>query len=153
MDNLETPPTHQLQAQSWKFWFAAVAILLAAVLVTVYFFFPQILPWQAKVSSPEEPYAKAITVLAKDFSFTPSTIYVLPGQSVEIMLVNLGKEMHNLTIEELGVATLTTKPGERSPVLRFTAPADPGEYPLHITCRMPGHKEAGMTAIIAVEGR
>ena len=151
MDNLETPQTYRVKSSPQKFFVALAAVALILLGLGIYFLFPQFLPWQPKGASPSEDLpAKAVTVLAKDFSFTPSTIYVLPNQSVETILVNQGQKLHNFAIEELGIATLSTAKGERS-TLRFTAPADASRYPLHVSCQVPGHKEAGMTATIVLE--
>lgn len=100
-------------------------------------------------ASSQEAVDRTITVTAKEFQFTPSTLNVQPGETVEIKLENDGQIAHNFTIQTLGESTATIQPGKTS-TLTFTAPEEPGTYPIRFICAVPGHEDAGMIGEIVV---
>lgn len=90
---------------------------------------------------------KEITVTGTEFVFFPSAITVKEGQKVKINFQNQGAMVHNLVIEELGIATKTVGSGETD-AIEFTAPAT-GTYKFF--CSLPGHQPAGMEGSLNVE--
>ncbi len=94
------------------------------------------------------PKASEITVIGKEFSFSPDSFTVKGGERVRIKFINEGFLSHNFVIPELGVQTKTIAKGQQDTV-EFIAPRD--TQVLSAICSVPGHKEAGMTATITVE--
>jgi len=111
-----------------------------------------------------------VTVIASDFHYEPSTIEVVAGQTVHLIVQNTGSIDHDFAILEIPleegkvtIAGATPHPGlsalEHEPALLVTAPkgqsieveftpTQPGSY--EILCTVPGHKEAGMTGKLIV---
>jgi len=70
--------------------------------------------------------AARFTIEGKDnLTFTPDTIAVKPGQTVELTLVNKGKLPHTFTVPDLNIE-VQMPPGETNKAT-FTAPKT-GEY-------------------------
>ena len=90
---------------------------------------------------------KDVTVTATEFKFDPATINVSPGQIVNLTLKNNGSIEHTWVIKAINFK-LTVASG-KSGTKTFTAPTDPGTYP--IECDVAGHKEAGMTGQLIVK--
>lgn len=93
------------------------------------------------------PGSTAITVVATDYKFSPSTIPVSAGQSIALTLQNNGAFPHTFTIASLNLDTGLVSPGQ-SATVTFTAPS-PGSY--QAICRVPGHADRGMVATLVVQ--
>ena len=102
------------------------------------------------------------TVIMTDFSYTPNEIRVPAGEQITLEISNSGAVVHNFIIvksgadigadfdaaDEAGVYwKIEVLPGG-SQTTAFTAPSEPGEYP--IVCSTPGHFLAGMTGKLTV---
>ena len=88
-----------------------------------------------------------VTVEAKEFAFTPSTITLKKGQPVQITFKNMGAFPHNLTIVDLNVKTKTIQPGEQD-TIQFT-PDKTGQFTF--MCTVPGHADKGMKGTLTVQ--
>lgn len=88
-----------------------------------------------------------ITVTGSEFAFTPSTLTVKSGQTVQLTFKNMGTYPHNLTIPDLGVATKTITPGQED-TITFT-PTKAGSF--SFLCTVPGHADRGMKGTLIVE--
>jgi uncharacterized cupredoxin-like copper-binding protein len=87
----------------------------------------------------------ALTVEAHDLSFRPSQLEASAGQPVTLAIHNLGRIVHNLTIDELQVQ-LIASPGETKSVDLAALP--PGTYTFY--CSVSGHRQAGMQGTLTV---
>jgi uncharacterized cupredoxin-like copper-binding protein len=101
-----------------------------------------------KTSDPpaEVPASGKITVVAKEFKFSPGAIQVKKGQHVTIVFKNEGRLSHNLTIPDLGLHTSTIQSGAQA-TIEFTA-KQTGTHAFW--CAVPGHKQAGMIGKVDV---
>lgn len=100
---------------------------------------------------PEETEAeKEITVVANEYSFTPSTINVDEGETVKVTLKNEGKMPHDFVVKGEGVImakTTLVQPGKEATVT-FEA-TEEGEY--KFICTVSGHEAQGMKGTFIVE--
>ncbi len=87
--------------------------------------------------------APEIEVVARDFSFSPTELTVPAGTTVNLLLVNEGKLLHDVTIPVLEFR-VEALPGTR--VSASLTVADPGTY--EFICSVPGHRDAGMRGLI-----
>jgi plastocyanin len=62
-----------------------------------------------------------LTMTLADFSYTPATVSVRPGQTVNVNVTNSGQAPHTFTID--GVVDTTRMAGGESKSVSFTAPA------------------------------
>lgn len=90
---------------------------------------------------------RTVELVAKEFTFEPSTVQVEPGSRVRIKLVNKGNLSHNLQIKGNGGKTETLQTGN-SDTMVVKAP-ESGE--LAFFCNVTGHKQAGMKGEITVQ--
>ncbi len=88
---------------------------------------------------------KMFTVIAKDFSFTPSSISVKKGDKVKIILQNTDG-FHDFKIDEFGVATKKIKDGDTDTV-EFTVDKS-GSFEYY--CSVGRHREMGMRGSLTV---
>jgi plastocyanin len=87
--------------------------------------------------------APEVEVVARDFSFSPIEVTVPAGTTVNVLLVNEGDLLHDVTIPALGFS-VEALPGTRaSASLTVTSP---GRY--EFICSVPGHREAGMEGLV-----
>ena len=93
----------------------------------------------------EGPQDEGITVVAEDLRFSAATFRVAPGP-VEITYRNDGQAVHTLVIE--GVDGFRLNVPEHGDVDMASVDLAPGNYT--IFCDVPGHREAGMQATLAV---
>ena len=113
---------------------------------------------------------QALTVEAKEFTFSPANLEVQAGQPVKLTLQNTGTEEHDFSILEIPLAAqaeetggaehdmsnmadmpdlhVAAMKGQRA-TLDFT-PTQAGTY--QFWCTVPGHKDAGMTGTLVVRG-
>lgn len=99
---------------------------------------------------PETKADEEITVVGKEFSFSPEMITVEEGQKVKITFKNEGEMPHDFVIKGEGVILVKTplvQPGEEETVV-FQAP-DEGEY--KFICTVSGHESQGMKGKFIVE--
>jgi uncharacterized cupredoxin-like copper-binding protein len=113
----------------------------------------------------------AITVEAREFQFSPSSLEVVAGQPVKLEFTNSGSVEHDFSVmefpmETMGAAATETMPGHdmsnmsqlpdlhtaammgQTAKLEFT-PTKPGTY--EFFCTVVGHKEAGMVGTLVVK--
>jgi nitrite reductase (NO-forming) len=87
------------------------------------------------------------TVVAKKFSFAPSTVTAEAGETVTIEFANKGSLSHNLTFKKLDAKTETIQSGNTQTIeVQVDAP---GTY--QFICTVPGHAQAGMKGKLVVE--
>ena len=99
----------------------------------------------APKTTTESPQDEGITVIATDFRLSAATFRAGPGP-VEVTYRNDGQVMHTLVIE--GVAGFKLDVPKRGDVDTATVDLEPGNYT--IFCDIPGHRDAGMQAKLAV---
>ncbi|MCJ7677380.1 MAG: cupredoxin domain-containing protein [Anaerolineales bacterium] len=93
--------------------------------------------------------ARTVSVELTEFTISPSSLSGQVGQPLTFQVTNTGVLEHTLTIQDSSgkeAASLTVKPGG-SDVLTIV-PFSSGEWP--ISCSIPGHELAGMTASLMV---
>lgn len=94
------------------------------------------------------PEPANLTITGKDdFKFTPATITVKVGQTVNITFKNEGVLEHSYVIPGANVSLTGVQAGQTA-TATFVAPAA-GEYEIH--CDVAGHKEGGMVGTLIVE--
>jgi nitrosocyanin len=91
--------------------------------------------------------AQKVSVVAKEFTYTPNRLTVKAGQPVQLVLENKGVIEHDFVIDAFKVKMGTIQPGKTGTVT-FT-PKAKGTFPFY--CSVPGHKEAGMTGTLVVQ--
>ncbi len=91
--------------------------------------------------------AQKVTLVAREFSYTPNRITVKAGQPVQLVLDNKGVIEHDFVLVGFKVKMGTVQPGKTGTVT-FT-PNAKGTFPFY--CSVPGHKEAGMTGTLVVQ--
>ncbi len=91
--------------------------------------------------------AQKVTLVAKEFSYTPNKVTVKVGQPVQLVLDNKGVIEHDFVIDRFKVKMGIVQPGKTGTVT-FT-PSAKGTFPFY--CSVPGHKEAGMTGTLVVQ--
>jgi len=89
------------------------------------------------------PGAPEIEVASRDFSFSPTELAVPAGSAVNVVLVNDGDLLHDVTIPALGFR-VEAPPGSR--VSASLTVVSPGRY--QFICSVPGHREAGMEGVV-----
>ena len=87
-----------------------------------------------------------VPVTIADFSIEPAKISIQRAQKTVLKIQNTGSSEHNISIQQLNVATGLLGPGKTFN-LEVTAPRGP----LKMICSLPGHEGRGMVAEIAVE--
>jgi plastocyanin len=93
----------------------------------------------------ESPQDEGLIVVATDLRFSAATFRAAPGP-VEVTYRNEGQAMHTLVIE--GVADFKLDVPKHGDVDKATVDLEPGTYT--IFCDIPGHRDAGMQAKLAV---
>lgn len=125
---------------------------------------------------------REVNLIARDYSFEPDPLDLLPGETVLLHVVNAGLDWHEAVIGDQAVqdaweiaeaATVGAPPGptpvvsvppevaglrvvvasgQRVDVL-WTVPADPAEVGrLIVGCHIPGHYAKGMWAAVRIAG-
>lgn len=116
------------------------------------------------------PPATPVRLVARDIAYDPGTIRATVGEPVVISLQNVGALDHDLNVDRIPVRDVQVQdalagahghpatpsslhvaasPGKVGTV-RFT-PTAAGTY--EVWCAVPGHREAGMVAILEVRAR
>lgn len=91
--------------------------------------------------------AREIKVSGSEFAFSPKTITVKQGEKVKLVFQNDGKFPHNLTVDELSVATKTIGAGQIDSV-EFVADKN-GSFTMY--CSVGNHRQQGMEGSVSVE--
>jgi nitrite reductase (NO-forming) len=105
---------------------------------------------ETPATTEEAPASAAQTefdVSMVDIAFEQTELVVPANSEITINLTNNGVAVHNMHIEELGVASPDLAGGE-SATFTFNSGA-PGEY--EYFCAVPGHREAGMVGKLIVQ--
>jgi plastocyanin len=101
------------------------------------------------VSLPPSPAASgpsaALSLEARDLSFSPAELQAAAGQPFELTLHNAGRIAHNVTIDAPGVR-LAVAAGQTASVT--VEALEPGTYPFY--CSVSGHRQAGMAGTLTV---
>lgn len=87
---------------------------------------------------------KATTVSMTEYAFDPSDFTVSQGDAIEVE--NDGQIVHNLTVQDDGLATEDVEAGQSDEV---TVDLAPGDY--DFICTIGNHAELGMTGTLTVE--
>jgi glucose/arabinose dehydrogenase/uncharacterized cupredoxin-like copper-binding protein len=90
--------------------------------------------------------ATEVTIAMNDIFFDPNRVRIPANTDVRIVLENDGQTLHNFSLKEAN-ADVDVEPGSTGEVV-VNLPA--GNYKFF--CNVPGHKQAGMTGILAVGG-
>lgn len=98
------------------------------------------------VSSPASEMTE-IEVVGTEFAFAPKALSVTKGDKVRINFKNSGKFPHNLTVDELGIASKTINPGETD-VVELTVDKT-GTFPMY--CSVDTHRQQGMEGSVTVK--
>ena len=93
------------------------------------------------------PASGAVRIVAKEYSFDPSTIIVRKRGLVRITLVNKGSLAHNLVLEGKVTVIPTLRAGATKSAGRMGF--EGGEY--EFVCTVGDHAELGMRGTIKVE--
>lgn len=83
---------------------------------------------------------------AREFSFDPREIALEAGKTYNVVLVNEGGVLHDLTVPALGFRVVA---GPGQTVSASLTPRSQGRYPFF--CSVPGHAEAGMVGTLVVK--
>lgn len=91
---------------------------------------------------------QSVRIVAREFAFEPKEITVRPGDVV-FAVHNAGAIEHNFLVDDAAKKTVARiaviSPGGSEEVRLSVRP---GAYAIY--CDLPGHKEAGMTAVLRV---
>lgn len=90
--------------------------------------------------------AREIVIVANEWTFEPTSIYLRAGEPVNIVLVNEGLIEHEVEFADIGLH-LHAQPGET--VMASLVPTKAGE--IEFGCHLPGHYEAGMFGELHIE--
>lgn len=109
------------------------------------------------------PQTASFSSSMTEFEFDPPQWTVPAGAEVEVTLTNDGTVVHDWVLmprdyevsppadeeeAQMALAEFSVEAGETE-TFTFTAPSEPGEYP--VICTEPGHLEAGMSGSLIVE--
>lgn len=86
-----------------------------------------------------------VVVELAEMAYLPDEIVVPADTATPLLLRNTGSLQHDFSIDALRLSP-DVRPGEERPI-ELTAPA--GQYEIY--CTFPGHREAGMAAILVAE--
>lgn len=131
---------------------AAIAVLAAAYVflagnkTTLYTSKPTPSPTLIPTGVSKET-TRELTVQGGEYKFSPGSISLTKGERVRINFKNTGRLPHNLTIDELGVATDTISGGKDASV-EFTA-GKTGTFVMY--CSVANHRALGMEGEVEVK--
>jgi uncharacterized cupredoxin-like copper-binding protein len=95
--------------------------------------------------APTIPGAPTVIIVAAEFGFEPARLEVGAGSDFNLTFDNRGELYHDLVIRRAGVH-LGAEPGQT--VTGGVGGLPAGEY--EVFCSVPGHAQAGMTALLMV---
>ena len=152
-----------------------VVVIVFGVIATVLIFIGATRPTASpdveitSAGTAEDP--RDVTVIMRDYSFEPTPVVLVPGETVRFTVFNAGLEIHDFVIGDADVqqAWSIADAAATPPNLLATAPpasvppgtgglrvflrsgeqatvdyAVPGEEQLSLLCHIPGHIEKGM---------
>lgn len=90
---------------------------------------------------------QTVNVTGTEFSYSPNTITVKPGEKVTVNFKNSGSVQHTFVVPDLNFK-LVVDPGQTGSGT-FTAPSQAGTHQIH--CDIAGHTEAGMVGTLSVQ--
>ena len=126
---------------------------------------------------------REVNLIAKDYSFLPATLDLVPGETVLLHVINGGLEVHEAIIGDAAVQDawevaeaavagappgptpvvsvppdvsglrIVVRSGERVDVVWTVPPPTPAATPLIVGCHIPGHWERGMQIPVRWVGR
>lgn len=91
--------------------------------------------------------AKEVVIEASEFKFSPVTLTFKKGETVKLVLNNIGKMPHDFVVDELGVRTKKIVGGD-SDTIEFT-PEKTGVFEYY--CSVGQHRQNGMVGKVTVE--
>lgn len=91
--------------------------------------------------------AQRLTVVAREYRFSPATLRVKAGRKVVVRLENRGREHHEFRVPELNFVIGPTAPGQSAQAELVVE--KPGTY--RYECTVDGHNEKGMQGTLVVE--
>lgn len=100
------------------------------------------------VAANRQETSKTIYMEASEYKFIPSTLRIVEGDTVRIIVKNTGKRAHEFKLRGLGVETAV--PHGKS-VTITVRPGKAGIY--EMACNLPGHLEKGMRGELVVKAR
>jgi uncharacterized cupredoxin-like copper-binding protein len=101
-----------------------------------------------KWTPPARAAAATVRLAAREFLYLPKTLSAPPGNAV-FVVTNEGAIEHNFVIESEAKAKVAEIPIlEPGQTLEVRAALLPGTYAIY--CSLPGHREAGMEAVLHV---
>lgn len=90
---------------------------------------------------------REVSVEGDEYAFSPPSLILAAGETVRLTFTNNGSFPHNLTIDELGVATKTILGGQ-SDTVEFTV-EETGVYTYY--CSVGNHRALGMEGELTAE--
>ncbi len=96
--------------------------------------------------APPAPPARAVTVQATEFAFTPASLEASAGETVKVTLENKGTVEHDFVIDELRVKAHAAVGTSADATL---SDLKPGTYTFY--CTIAGHRQAGMEGTLVVK--
>jgi len=118
----------------------SVPIALAALLLPALFV---LLPTLS--ARPAATTAQEVRLTVDEWSFGPKQLQLQTGTQVNLVLDNLGKLEHDVSIPALGVLL---KAGAGKSASQTVTPTKEGKF--DFLCSIPGHKEAGMQGSVVI---
>ncbi len=82
-----------------------------------------------------------------EYSYSPASIQVESGETIQIKLTNTGNMVHDFVIDELNVNSGLLSPGEEK-TITITG-SDAGSYSFY--CSVGRHRQLGMEGVITVQ--
>jgi uncharacterized cupredoxin-like copper-binding protein len=134
---------------------------------------PAAAPDLSHPGTPDNP--RQVSVIMHDYVFSPNPLYLVPGETVELLVINGGVVPHELVLGDATVQqawasadAAVTPPGPLATAPPASVPAgtggiqvllDPGEQQtltytvptgqqLQLVCHLPGHVERGMVGSV-----
>jgi nitrite reductase (NO-forming) len=135
-----------------------IIVLVIVILFVGFFWFkgqdtiaPTPVPTEGTLTTAPAPVVpttavKEFTVIGSNFTFTPNTIEVKPGDTVKITFQS-ATGFHDLTLDEFAVATKQLKAGE-SETVQFVADKT-GSFEYY--CSVGNHRAMGMKGTLTVK--
>ncbi len=100
------------------------------------------------VAANRQEVSRTIYMEASEYEFVPSTLRIVEGEAVRVIVKNTGKRAHEFKLPELGVETAVPQGKSVNITVR---PGKAGRYKM--VCNMPGHLERGMRGELIVKAR
>lgn len=127
-----------LKQQSW--------IVLAGQALVWLFTSSALIP---AVNAKPQQEGKTMEVRATEFTFSPSTLYARPGETISVVMTNDGNVPHDMDFElpKGEVEIEDVEPGDTGRIT-FQVPEQEGSYTFY--CSIDNHREMGMEGRLVV---